>query len=455
MSTTVVYTRGPNGKFIASSIKKQKRKDSITAPLDSSRLGQFVDEAANQLHMLPYRIIAEVDKVVAPAGTAAALNPPPNNQTSTQPKVRNNSIVSLSDVSSLNSEQTIKSDPSILLTTTETIAESECGAEEVVPTVDENLPTSLFPAFPSFKMPAAMENVVKFHAPSFIGGILLTILLHRMSPFLAVQALVVLNLLKILSIWGVVIGAISWYMGLIKKKDIDGLKVFGLSIQQRVAPGVKIPWLVVSETPVVAAEAAPVASAPASVPTTAPVSASDSDSDTHVVIKPPTGSSAIPDSGSIFVDDTASIPLRSNSPEKRPRNNSKIFPYQHKEPSPKTVHSTRPVARRKFQSYDTNTSRNQHRPSIVSHQSYQISNYRPVELVQESDDLPLINPVTLIDNPAIVSPVSKNLPEIPPNFASDFGNNGLSRLNTAQSKRSVLGTRANYNKFMSNVKDSD
>jgi hypothetical protein len=316
-----------------------------------------------------------------------------------------------------------------------------------LPTSILDLPTIASLRVPLLSMSAPME---RFHGPSFIGGVVLAVALHRMSPLIFDQAQSLFHVLKVVTLWGVAALAVAWYMGLVKPLD----------------------FVVVKDVLVGATHRINGAGAP------------------HVAIEEPTQypRTAVPDDISVTSTESARRKGRSRlaSPAKTKNTLTSVKPYYHPQkpppapiaipPIPETPATPNPTPfRLQFQPppplarHSTDDVRVRRAPELrrnLHQSSYDVRPAHPDPHARDfGDELPFINKVNLLDERAAAPPrhparraalPQRELPEVPRRVSTEsLGNLLLGRLNTVLSKKSVLGTRANYKKFIDNVYDDN
>lgn len=313
-----------------------------------------------------------------------------------------------------------------------------------------NLPTSILdlPTIESFKIPFVLMSapMERFHGPSFIGGVVLAVALHRMSPLIFDQAQSLFNVLKVVTLWGVAALAVAWYMGLVKPLDLAVVKDVLVGATHRIYG----------------------AGAP------------------HVTIKEPTEfpRTAVPDDISVSSAESARLKGRSRltSPAKAKNTLTSVKPYYHPKPPPAPIAippiPETPVTpnltpfRLQFQPlpplarHNTDDARVRRAPELRRNLHQSSFDVRPAHLDPHTrdfaDELPFINKVNLLDERAArhaarkVPLPQRELPDVPRRVSTEsLGNLLLGRLNTVLSKKSVLGTRANYKKFIDNFHDDN
>lgn len=278
-----------------------------------------------------------------------------------------------------------------------------------------------------------------FHVPSFGIGMIVTIILARFSPWLTYCGVMVFNYLKVGILWAIILGGLAWYGGLIKVQDLRSLKD---KVMQTVKPQdskqeptvnepPKVPPLMAQASEVFDQFEGPLNEIPVNRkyerkprkptsptirkntniipfkpqirPTTAPAFA-------HLEEKSP----SVPD---LSAYDKPQIPKFNRTHTTEPKSNYSKFIERSRKHRPSTS----------MDSFDYN--RMNHGPLTPPHD-------QPLPTLPD-EELPFINQVKLMNNNE--------------DYVSDMPTFNLGRLNTTGSKKSVLGTRVNYNKFIDNA----
>lgn len=269
---------------------------------------------------------------------------------------------------------------------------------------------------------------LRFHIPSFVLGGASSVVLVAAWPLLLRYATIVFGFAKLGLLWGVLLGAISWYCGLIKIQDASTIRQLVDNFVARFRP---LP--VVVQT----------------------VEVPEYDSDDLVSV----------DSDMNGDDISAHIPGPPSPPKQVRRNTlTRVTPFKYS--SPREKYSSNPELpekkstpkltrgfttdpryqrrgsgggisaksrRNSSQSLDLIRPRTNNSQDLI-----ESGNYKYKNLPSVSDDLPFINEVKLMSNEDMAN-----------------GPGGVRRLDTMVSKKSILGTTANYSKFLANVQDDD
>ncbi|CAH6719758.1 hypothetical protein CLIB1444_02S15852 [[Candida] jaroonii] len=296
-----------------------------------------------------------------------------------------------------------------------------------------------------FTMPLMTQintNLNMFHIPSFLIGVILALVISRLSPQLLYYGQIFFNYAKIGVIWGIILGTIGWYGGLIKVekfsfKDImSRFKAKPLEIPPIPPQEPDIPLMAqaydepMERSPSVEyQQRQPLprrhTDKPRSKSITKPVSPQRNRSTQVLPYKPQ------PRSQSLGFDDKPKLNKHHTT---EPKSNYSKFVERSRKHKPTNS----------FDSFDSNNLRN---PQVPTHQfnHYTHTDGRltpPLDqpLPEIPNDLPFINEVKLVNGEE-----DDEFTELP-----GFG---VKRSNTTMSKKSVLGTRANYNRFIDGVQD--
>lgn len=306
----------------------------------------------------------------------------------------------------------------------------------------------------------AFDSLGNFHLPSFGSGVVTTLILITSSPLISHYAVVIFNVAKIGIFWGILVGGISWYAGLIRLEDTDRIRGFVELVKGRFT-----------------------ADEPAEEP-----AEEDEEEEEHEDEEFDTKSRQ----HDVFEDlrrrkssDPAVPRRRSESPTKLSNVLTTVTPFKPSQKDsyaskfqstpdltekqapkmPRTytadtkgysrrgsAHSAGKTRRLSSNSLDLiKTKTNQSIPSMELIDS-STSRHSPVKQYSYSQDdleeLPFINEVKLMSS---ADDTRSALPDLP----SMNSNNGFKRLNSVMSKNSVLGTRVNYSKFLANVPGSN
>lgn len=338
-----------------------------------------------------------------------------------------------------------------------------------------------------------------FHIPSFGLGLIIAVIITQMWPHLVYYTKIGFNYAKVGVVWGVVLGLVAWYAGVIKIQDVSSLRVFTEDLVTRITGKIKHP----AGTAAVAPQHLPPAPQPHHLPPEnlhEDISIRD-----YVDDEPSPPHHRYPDrrtqdrSRSMARVKTRQKSLSPSQSPKQSRKNTvtNVMPFKpqartapsassvpinmdlesnYRSPSvpnlptyernhmPKLnrLHSTEPKSNySRFVERSRKNSKHKNSGSVDSFDSSNLK-YPPnppgplhhnAPLPQLPDeDLPFINEVRLVNHDqnqdlALEYGDHDTLAELPPQ--SYVG--GVNRLNSTMSKKSVLGTRANYNRFLENA----
>lgn len=324
----------------------------------------------------------------------------------------------------------------------------------------------------------------------FISGLFTALLLQKLAPTISYYAIIFLNLLKLSVLSGIVVGGICWYAGLIKLSNHAYLNDLFYNVKAKIT-GEPIP------KPVSVPASAKTGTKSRASPRQVYDEEDDDDSDIDSDVSWPGMDNESSDEEveedendytqqPIFKPKIASprsqIPeprTRSSSPPKTTRKNtlSTIVPFvapprkmhsTHNIPQPSSksihqqqpklsrIHTLEPLLRRdpNFNiDYDRRGSSATIDMAKGTVKNQDLRGHSPIRQISPhkklppnpgfSEDLPLINEIKLLRKEQAKD--DDNLSEL----ISNFGD--VKRLNTTMSKNSVLGTRANYDKFLANA----
>lgn len=279
-----------------------------------------------------------------------------------------------------------------------------------------------------------------FHIPSFVIGVILALIVNRLSPQLMYYGQIFFNYAKIGVIWGLILGTIGWYGGFIK---VEKFTVKDLMSRFKSKPPVlEIPAIPEPDIPLMAQAYDEPMERPPSV-------------EYQQRQQLPRRHTDKPRSKSI----TKGSPTRNRSVQVlpfKPQPRSQSLGYDDK-PKLNKYHTTEPKSNyskfversrkhkptNSFDSFDSNNLRNPQAPQQFNHYTHTDGRLTPPldqPLPDLPNDLPFINEVKLVNGEE-----DDEFTELP-----GFG---VKRSNTTMSKKSVLGTRANYNRFVDGVQD--
>lgn len=308
----------------------------------------------------------------------------------------------------------------------------------------------------------SIENMTGIHIPSFVAGCSVTVLCVSSSPLIGHYTSAIFNIVKLGLFWIILLGGITWYTGILKVQDSGPVGGFLNSLKESFFESDDIDQ----------------------------GSISNSSSDN---ISVQDDFNEYPRNNSIEFDIPSAVPRRrSASPVKSARTQiTSVTPFKAPlkqkydsrfQSNPELPLAEQPVPPKlsRFHSSDPKNFQNNHKRGSVfslgksrrsSNHSLELTKTKTnqsipsVELIDSSssrhspnkhysfqhddpEELPFINEVKLLNNENDYRSELPDLPSLGPS-------SNVKRLNSTMSKQSVLGTRANYNKFLANVQGSD
>lgn len=305
------------------------------------------------------------------------------------------------------------------------------------------------------------EKMSGLHVPSFVAGCTMTLVLVSSSPLITHYTSMMFNIVKLGLFWVLLVGGITWYSGMIKLQDSEAISTF--------INGIKETFF---ETEVQEEEEGEDESdtgmnthghsdhytrknsSEISIPNAVPRrrSASPVKSTRTPLTSVTPFKSTPPKQDSRFQSNPELVTGENSSPPKLNRfHTSDPKGYQNL-PKKNSILSLGKMRRLSNNSLElTKTKTNQSIPSVELIDSSS-SRHSPTKqhssYHDDPEELPFINEVKLISS-------DDGFGEMPDSLPSLNSNSNVLRLNSIMSKQSVLGTRANYNKFLANVQSSD
>lgn len=306
----------------------------------------------------------------------------------------------------------------------------------------------------------AFEKITGIHVPSFVAGCMVTLVFVSSSPLISHYTSMIFNVVKLGLFWVILIGGITWYSGVVKLQDSETMVAF--------VNGIKDTFL---ETEIDEEEEEKDIEHDMHSGSMHEQSENYSRKNSSEFAIP----NAVPRRRSASPVKSARVPLTSVTPFKStPSKQDSRF-----QSTPELVageHSSPPKLNR-FHTSDPKGYQNQPKKGSIfslgklrrpSNNSLELTKTKTnqsipsVELIDSSssrhspirqhyshhddpEELPFINEVKLISSEDDFGNMPDPLPPI----------NNINRLNSVMSKQSVLGTRANYNKFLANVHGND
>ena len=392
----LVYKQGPDGVF---RLKKVDDKDGDgAAGGNSAKKG--VNDYLNELIGCAYEVQLDLNDKPVDLAPPSSSKPPPLQTRHTSPA---NPNTFTPNAKKANSKRT------------------------VLPTSSDH---SIEPELPPPVVQIKSMVGLHFHIPSFLLGAVSSVVLVHVWPLLAHYTVIALGFAKLGVLWGTVLGVICWYCGLIKIQDASTLRQLARNISSYVRP---LPTTnqPKQESPEYDSEDMMSVDSDVAVDelngqTTTPIPPKQVRRNTLTRVTPfkyssprdkyssnpelPTDKKVAPKLNRGFTTDPRQYSRR---------HSSGVIPSRSRQNSSQSLGLMRPR---------TNTSQ-----ELSDSASYKHKNLPPV-----SDDLPFINEVKLISHEEMAG-----------------GAPDIRRLDTMMSKKSILGTTANYNKFLANVQDDD
>ncbi|KAK6464299.1 hypothetical protein DFJ63DRAFT_311597 [Scheffersomyces coipomensis] len=426
----VVYKQDPDGVF---RLKKLDTSNDIPSlsPQQYSSEKKKIDDYINELTDCSYKV----------------LDDKPQNQNLTPPSQLGND----------NNKRPSPTSTTTSTTTTTTSSGSNTPSLLSSPVIGAST-ISTFTSLPLNIMKNIQQStnteVLKFHPQSFILGAVIAILLYRSQSTLINYALIIGNIIKLGLIGGILVGGVSFYLGLIKLDDIN--KMID-TLKQKIS-GTSTTTLI-SSPPVEETHNTP----------------SDDDSDdVHSMSSLTNESAPRPELKERRRSSIRVQPFRPIS--RQPLNDVTKYqstPDLHKHQSssfppklfrvntdPKSLISgkrqTSPVRRSRGGSVESLPKRLPQPPS--THESEELPFINEVKLrdtLDDEDDLSSYNDDDYYYNNHGSNNVSPTHGNMPASILNEQDYNGIKRSMTTASKKSILGTRVNYNKFLANVHGRD
>lgn len=306
----------------------------------------------------------------------------------------------------------------------------------------------------------AFEKITGIHVPSFVAGCMVTLVFVSSSPLISHYTSMIFNVVKLGLFWVILIGGITWYSGVVKLQDSEAMGAFLNGIKdsffeteideekeekeieddmrsgsmhehsetysRKNSSEFAIPNAVPRRR-----SASPVKSARVPLTSVTPFKSTPSKQDSRFQSTPElvTGEHSSPPKLNRF--HTSDPKGYQNQPKK-----GSIFSLgKLRRPSNNSLELTKTKTNQSIPSVELiDSSSSRHSP--VKHYSYHHD---------DPEELSFINEVKLISSEDDFGNMPDSLPPV----------NNIHRLNSVMSKQSVLGTRANYNKFLANVQASD
>lgn len=473
----LVYKQDPDGVF---RLKKLNPED------DNRKDDKTVNDYVNELVSCTYEV---VDPNKPPE--------PPKSQSNSNPKTRSVSP-DIHDLESLPNDHDLESmkshdfnfAKSKKTTNKSPISPNTSGDFEAMDTHDSfHSPVVEEPAKLHKMFNSVSYNLPIFHIPSFALGIIVAFVLHKLSPLIMHYSVIIFNYAKVGLVWALILGVIAWYSGVIKVQDVSSIRSFSENLMARILGKVKPPQDGHHVDHNILNENHEDIEDPMSEPELEPEPEFhdyvDEPSPPHErherhgrpgrrpVSTSPVRQSMPPRKNTL----TSVMPyrpsLRNEASNRNTASVPDLFPMgSDKKSAPKlnNRHTTDPRFRsrsiekpqKRLPPIDVNYGRSHHRPSssfdLLDHPGVRPSPVKhSYHETNGNEELPFINEVKLVsqnDPDPNDSPEDDYVPNLPSHNYQHYGNN-VKRLNSALSKKSVLGTRANYNKFLENAQNYD
>lgn len=309
----------------------------------------------------------------------------------------------------------------------------------------------------------AFEKMTGIHVPSFVAGCMVTLVFVSSSPLISHYTSMIFNVVKLGLFWVVLIGGITWYSGVVKLQDSEAMGAFLNGIkdtffeteineeeeEKEIENGMRngsmheqsesnsrknssefaIPNAVPRRR-----SASPAKSARVPLTCVTPFKSTPSKQDSRFQSTPElvTGDHSPPKLNRFHTSDPKGY-------QNQPKKGSIFSLGKLRRPSNNSLELTKTKTNQSIPSVELIDSSSSRHSPIKQHSSYH----------DDPEELPFINEVKLISSEHDFGNMPDSLPPI-----NSFSNN-IHRLNSVMSKQSVLGTRANYNKFLANVQGSD
>lgn len=307
----------------------------------------------------------------------------------------------------------------------------------------------------------AFEKMTGIHVPSFAAGCMITLVFVSSSPLITHYTSIMFNVVKLGLFWILLVGGITWYSGIVKLQDSEAMSTFMNSIkdtffeteiQEEVddesergddlnTHGHSDNYSSKNSSEIVI---------PSAVPrrrSASPVKGARAPLTSVTPFK-----SAPPKQDSRFQSNPELVTGENSSPPKLNRFHTSDPKGYQNQPKKNSILSLGKMRRLSNNSLElTKTKTNQSIPSVELIDSSS-SRHSPIKQYSsyhdDPEELPFINEVKLISS-------EDSFGELPDSLPSFNSNSNVHRLSSVMSKQSVLGTRANYNKFLANVQSND
>lgn len=317
-------------------------------------------------------------------------------------------------------------------------------------------------------------------------GILSAFILQRLSPILGHYALILFDLLKIMILLGIVVGGVCWYAGLIKLSDnvyisnfMDKVraKINGESPKQKEAPASDlmeydsdeesdVSWPGASdddddseeeeieEQPVAKPIVEPKPVAPSNISLPPPTASSSAAS----TVPPPSPPKSKRRESLTRVTPFVAPPLHHRANTTQPNSTKTNFPQlnrNHTTEAYQRRHSKTEPPRRDLAHSLELGGRPAGRRRTGSHSPVRRTSPHK-KLPPQPEDLPLVNEIKLYRDDHSLDGLGVSYEDDDFDTALNYNNDlhsnrHVNRLNSTMSKKSVLGTRANYETFLANA----
>ncbi|EDK39430.2 hypothetical protein PGUG_03528 [Meyerozyma guilliermondii ATCC 6260] len=392
----LVYKQGPDGVF---RLKKVDDKDGDgAAGGNSAKKG--VNDYLNELIGCAYEVQSDLNDKPVDSAPPSSSKPPPLQTRHTSPA---NPNTFTPNAKKANSKRTVSPTSS-----------------------DHSIEPELPPPVVQIKSMVGLH----FHIPSFLLGAVSSVVLVHVWPLLAHYTVIALGFAKLGVLWGTVLGVICWYCGLIKIQDASTLRQLARNISSYVRP------LPTTNQP---RQESPEYDSEDMMSVDSDVAVDESNGQTTTPIPPKQVRRNTL---------TRVTPFKYSSPRDKYSSNPELPTDKKVAPKLNRGFTTDPrqYSRRHSSGVIPSRSRQNSSQSLdlmrprtnTSQESSDSASYKHKNLPPVSDDLPFINEVKLISHEEMAG-----------------GAPDIRRSDTMMSKKSILGTTANYNKFLANVQDDD
>ena len=305
------------------------------------------------------------------------------------------------------------------------------------------------------------EKMTGIHVPSFVAGCMVTLVFVSSSPLISHYTSMIFNVVKLSLFWVILIGGITWYSGVVKLQDSEAMAAFlnGIKdtffetdingeeeedIEDNIRNGSKH-----EQSENYNRENSSEFSIPNAVPRRRSASPTKGTRTPLTSVTPFKSIQSKQDSR--FQSTPELIAGEPSSPPKLNRFHTSDPKSYQNQPKRGSILSLGKLRRPSNHSLElTKTKTNQSIPSVelIDSSSSRHSPIKHSSNHDDSEELPFINEVKLISSE---DDFGNNPDALPPINSSK----NVHRLNSVMSKQSVLGTRANYNKFLANVQGND